>query len=112
MNKYLVVYHAPPSFSEKMMGMKPEDVMTEMGKWKTWSDTLGDALIDMGTPLGGGMNVMKSGNKTAKREVTGYSMIQAESMNEAMKLMQGHPHLLMDESCEIEIHESAPIPGQ
>ncbi len=112
MKKYLVMYHAPPSFNEKMAGMKPEEMMAEMGKWKTWMDDVGDAMVDMGTPLAGGQTVLKSGYKNSNREVSGYSMIQAESMDAAMELLKGHPHLAMDDSCSIEIHESMPTPGQ
>ena len=112
MNKYLVLYHAPASFNEKMAGMKPEEMNAEMGKWKVWMEDIGDAMLDMGNPLFGGQTVKKSGNKNSAREVSGYSMIQAKSMDAAVELIQGHPHLEMDDSCSIEIHEAAPAPGQ
>ncbi len=112
MKKYMVLYHAPPSFNEKMAGMKPEEMMEEMGKWKVWMEGIGDAMLDFGNPLFGGQTVTKSGNENSTREVSGYSMIQAESMDTAMKLLNGHPHLAMDDSCSIEIHEAAPAPGQ
>ena len=112
MNKYLVVYHAPLSYHEKVKEMKPEEKMAEMGKWHEWSENCGDAMVDMGAPLKGGMKVMKSSNKTGTREVVGYSMIQAKSMDAAMEIMKSHPHLLQDNSCEIEIHEATPMPGQ
>ena len=112
MKKYMVLYHAPPSFNEKMMGMSQDEMMAEMGRWKVWMDNCGDAMVDMGTPLQGGISVMKSGKEDSSREVTGYSMIQAESMDAAMELVKGHPHLAMDDSCTIEIHESLPPPGQ
>jgi len=111
MTKYLVVYHAPPAFTEKMMGMNKDEQMAEMGRWQTWSEGIGKSLLDLGTPLFGGMNVMRSGNHNSDRQVTGYSMIEADSMDAAMKLMGGHPHLAQDDSCEIEIHEAAPLPG-
>lgn len=35
----------------------------------------------------------------------------ANSMDEAKELLQGHPHLEWAEGCEIEVHESLPLPG-
>ena len=112
MNKYLVVYHAPPSFSKKMEEVKSEDKMAEMGRWQKWFEASGDAMVDMGAPLSGGTNVVKSGKKTGESDVVGYSIIQAKTMDAAKKIMKTHPHLMQDNSCAIEIHESAPLPGQ
>jgi len=41
----------------------------------------------------------------------GYSILQAENMDEAKELLQGHPHLDWNAACEIEVHESLPMPG-
>ena len=112
MKKYLVVYHAPPAFTEKMRAMNQDEMMAEMGRWQTWMEEIGDGMLDGGNPLFGGQKVMKSSTDNSTREVTGYSMIQAASMEDAVKLLDGHPHLAMDDSCSIEIHEAAPAPGQ
>ena len=107
----MVIYHAPPAFNEKMAGMKEEEMVSETGRWETWGNKLGDALVDFGRPLGGGMKIMKSGTEVSKREVSGYSIIEADSMEDAIELMKDHPHLMMDDMCEIEIHTAFPPPG-
>ena len=38
--------------------------------------------------------------------ITGYSIIQANSMDEAKKLVKTHPHLAWSSGCTIEIHET------
>ena len=38
MNKYLVIYHAPLSFTKKMYGMKPEEMMAEGKKQRQAGD--------------------------------------------------------------------------
>jgi hypothetical protein len=43
--------------------------------------------------------------------VNGYSIIQAESMEEAVELLKEHPHLHWAEGCKIEVFESLPVPG-
>jgi len=47
----------------------------------------------MGSPLGGGIHISKNGNQPSKREVSGYSILQANSMEEAIKLLENHPQL-------------------
>ncbi len=68
-------------------------------------------LVDMGTPLGNGQKVTKNGTTPSTKEVVGYSVIQANSMEDAVELLKGHPHLDWVDSCEIEVHECMPLPG-
>ncbi len=34
-----------------------------------------------------------------------------EEMDEAKELLKGHPHLEWNGACEIEVHETMPVPG-
>ena len=84
-------------------GMKP---------WMEWSARCGDKLVDMGSPLMGGLSLGADGSTTpSSHDVTGYSILQAESMEEAKGLLQGHPHLGWNADCQIEVHECQPLPG-
>jgi hypothetical protein len=66
----------------------------------------------MGTPLMGGQKMLPNGGSVdSDRAVCGYSVLQAEDMADAKSLMQGHPHLMWLDSCEIEVHEVQPLPG-
>jgi len=71
----------------------------------------GDSLVDLGTPLGHGQKLSASGSSPGERNVIGYSILQAENMDEAKKLLEGHPHLAWAAGCDIEVHESLPLPG-
>ena len=44
-------------------------------------------------------------------QVVGYSILQAENIDDAKALLDGHPHLAWDGACEIEVHEVMPLPG-
>ncbi len=68
-------------------------------------------MLDFGTPLAGGVRVTTEGTSPSTREVTGYTMIEAESMDAALELARNHPHLNMPGGCEIEVHEALPVPG-
>ena len=82
-----------------------------MGEWNAWAGRVGDGLVDFGTPLGYGKKVTPSGTSDSTNDVVGYSIIEASDMDAALALAQGHPHLTMPGGCEIEVHESQPIPG-
>jgi hypothetical protein len=110
MKKFIVIYHASASTMEKMQGKDPEEMKKGMEVWHQWAGKCGDKLIDLGSPLGNGQKVSSSGTSGSDKEVAGYSILQGESMEEAVKLLDGHPHLGWDEGCSIEIHESLPMP--
>ena len=110
MKKFVVIYYAPTSAIEQMSAASPEEMQKGMEPWMDWVAKCGDALVDLGTPLGGGQNLSKSGNSPSDKNVTGYSILQAEDIQGAIALLQGHPHLEMASGCEIEVHESMPLP--
>jgi len=60
----------------------------------------------------GGQKILPGGNSQGStRGVAGYSILQAENMDDAKSLLVGHPHLAWNAACEIEVHEVAPLPG-
>ncbi|MEK7519855.1 MAG: hypothetical protein AAB581_01230 [Patescibacteria group bacterium] len=111
MKKFIVLYHASEKAAEKMAAATPEEMQKGMEPWMAWAKKCGSGLVDMGTPLGNGHKVTKSGTMPSGAGVVGYSVLQAESIEEAVKMMKGHPHLDWVDGCEIEVHESLPTPG-
>ena len=106
MKRFIVIYHAPFSAMEQMATASPED----MKPWMDWAAKCGDGLVDWGTPLGGGQKLSKSGSSSSNKNVIGYSILQAEDMEGAKALLREHPHLDLAARCEIEVHESLPLP--
>ena len=112
MKKFIVIYHAPAEAMAQMANVTPEEMQEGMKPWMDWAAKCGDQLVDMGTPLMGGQRVLPDGtSQDSTREVTGYSVLQANDMAEAKSLVDGHPHLAWTGGCEIEVHESMPLPG-
>ena len=109
MTKFVVIYHASVSW-EQTNNATPEDMAEGMKAWMAWAEKCGDGLIDMGTPLAGGQRLSKSGASPSDKGVVGYSILQAENMDAAQALLDGHPHLEWAAGCEIEIHESMQMP--
>lgn len=110
MKKFMVIYKAPAGAWEQMAETSPEEAKKGMEAWMMWAKKCGKGLVDMGTPLGNGHKVMKSGGMSVEDGVTGYSVLQAKNMEAALDMLSGHPHL-MQPSCEIEVYESLPLPG-
>lgn len=111
MKKFIVIYHAPMEAAQKMAMATPEEAKKGMEPWMAWAQKIGSGMVDMGTPLGNGMVVTKSGTNPSQKEVVGYSILQANNMDEAVEMLKGHPHLDWVDGCSIEVHEGLPLPG-
>jgi hypothetical protein len=106
MKKFIVIYHAPAEAMEMMANATEEQKMEGMKPWFAWKEEVGEKLVDFGSPLWGGTRLLPDGNqKPSTKEVTGYSIIQANDMNEAKSLLSTHPHLKWTGGCDIEVHE-------
>jgi hypothetical protein len=111
---YLVVYHmnaAAAKRSAKLQAANPEGSAEGMKQWMAWAKKCGDRLVDLGSPLGNGVMLTPKGASPSKRGVAGYSILKASSMAEAKALMKNHPHIGWGGGCDIEVHESQPLPG-
>ena len=110
MPNYLVLYNAPVSASEQMENNDPEMAAAAMQAWNDWSARAGSGVVDLGTPLSNGRRVTSGGAGAADTEVAGYSILQADDIDGAIALLDGHPHLQMPGS-SIEVHETLEIQG-
>jgi len=111
MKKFIVIYHSPDDAQMQTSKMTPERQAKGMEAWMTWAKKCGNKLIDMGAPLANGQSLTHNGITKSKKEVAGYSVLQAENMEEAKALLKGHPHLGWNAACFIEVHETMPMPG-
>ena len=112
MKKFIVTYHAPVDAIAQTANASPEDQAKGMEAWMTWAKDCGDNLVDLGSPLVNGQQLTSDGNtQNSDNNVSGYSILQAEDMDEAKALLVNHPHLSWDDACSIEVHEAMPLPG-
>ena len=97
MAKFLLNYHGG-KISET-----PDEQAKAMAAWTTWFGQLGSALVDGGNPIGATKTVKADGSVSdgASGPSTGYSIIQVNSIDEAVKASQMCPVLETGGSVEV-----------
>lgn len=110
MNRYVVLYLAPQSVAERFAQATPAEAAKGMRMWADWGTRLGPALLDPGKPLGNARRITPTETTETSSEVIGMSILQATSMDEALKLVDNHHHLHWADQCEIVVLEEQPIP--
>ena len=107
MSKYLVLYRSPTSAREQMANATPEQAKAGMDAWMAWAGKAGSAVVDLGAPLGTGEAV---GSDTADDEISGFSILDADTRADVVTLLEDHPHLHMP-GASIEVHQFLSMPG-
>jgi hypothetical protein len=88
MAKFLYVYYGGN------METDPKKQKESMDAWMKWFASLGKAVVDAGNPTMPGKMISKSGAKNISGDpVTGYSIVQAENLEAAIKMAKGSPQL-------------------
>lgn len=98
MSKFLVLYRSPVSAREQIASASPEEAQAGMQAWQTWAENAGSALVDLGAPLDG------------QGDVTGFSILQADSRASVDELLADHPHRHTP-GAEIDVLEFMALPG-
>lgn len=104
MTKYLVLYRAKMTAREQMAQGTPEQAQAGTEAWTAWAERAGDAVVDLGSPLG----VVGAGGDSGD-PIGGYSILQADSDEALAEVLEGHPHLAMGGT--VETLEFLSMPG-
>ena len=106
MKKFLVLYRSSQSSADRSAPTSPEQGKAIMEAWIGWAKRTGAALVEMGAPLAEPTVLKGTAGPTFHR---GYSIVQAESVDAAKKLFEGHPHFDSAPAASIELLELLPI---
>lgn len=110
MKKFVLLYNGPAT---RMSGMTDEQRQATKANWQSWIHKVGTALIDIGAPLANGHAVTDDGGAGHASDLRGYSVIEAEDMEAALKLVEGHDFLSAHTGeFKIEVFELMPSPLQ
>jgi len=98
MSKYLFVYHG---------GRKPEsedEVAKVMDAWGQWMGSMGSDVVDGGNPVGMSSTVTSDGgvvNDGGENPASGYSLVEAADLDDALAKAKGCPILSDGGSVEV-----------
>jgi len=98
MAKYLFVYHG---------GSHPEseeEVAKVMDAWGQWFGSMGSAVVDGGNPVGMSSTVLSDGSVVSNggaNPASGYSLVEAPDLNDAVEKAKGCPILAAGGSIEV-----------
>lgn len=96
MAKYILGFHGSPATS-------PADLESSMEKWVVWYKGMGGAVADMGNPAGPSKTIGANGKVTATNgnALTGYSVLEASSLDDAISMARGCPIYAAGGSVEV-----------
>lgn len=91
MAQYLLLYSGG-------MGMQadPELQQKIMAEWGAWYEKMGSAIVDGGAPFADSKHLTGNGvedGPLGDTPATGYTVIEADSLDAAAATCEGHPHI-------------------
>jgi len=90
MSKFIYIYKGPAT---PMDQFTPEQSAEQMAAWGAWMAKLGPALLDAGAPFAAGTSVVDDGTLAEASDLNGYSIVEADTLDGAKALADGHPFL-------------------
>ena len=103
MAKYVLLYVGGDSMPET-----EAETAAVMKAWEAWYTGLGSAVVDPGNPFSPGAKSIASNGTVSDGPVgamvTGYTILQAESLDEAVGMAQGCP--VLQSGAEISVFET------
>jgi hypothetical protein len=110
MARFMVLYNSPESAADMMANATPEQMQEGMNAWMSWAQQCGDAIVDLGVPMQAGKHVESGSTSDSQSQASGYSILQADTLDAATAMLTGHPHLMVPGN-SIDVLELLPMPG-
>jgi hypothetical protein len=116
MKNFLAIYLGTPAAMSEWNSL-PEAVKSErqtagVKEWQAWLDRNKARIVEVGSPLGKTKRVSKAGVADVRNEMTAFTVVSAETQEDAAKLFENHPHFTIFPGESVEIMECLPIPEQ
>ena len=107
MSKYVLAYYGGG------MGATEEEQAAIMNKWFGWFGGLGSDLVDGGLPFSGAAKTIASDGSASDGAIgtpaTGYSIINADSIDSAAEKAKGCP--VLDTGGQLVVYETVDMPA-
>lgn len=114
MKKFLAIYYGSPASMEKWASLNEAAKLDRQKEgikaWSNWGEKNSKLIKDIGSPLGKTKKVNNEGVSDTKNQLTAYTIVEAETHEEAAKLFTSHPHFSIFPGDSIEVMECLPLP--
>ena len=113
MSKFMVLYQVPFNATKKMDASTHDQMKKSMAEWMVWKAKTekAGASFEFGMPLDAKVRLDPDGTTSeSKLKVSGYGVIEAESLGTALALLKDHSHLKA-QGALLEIPAFVPMPG-
>lgn len=95
-------------FKGGSMPQGDEEKQKVMEAWNKWFGALGQAVVDQGNPFGPSKGVTADGSVgSAASGLTGYAILKADNLDQAVEMAKGCPVLAGGAS--VEVYETFPV---
>lgn len=81
-----------------------------MDAWKAWVEKYQGSIIEMGGPLGKTKKVSPKGIEDVSNALCAFTVVRANSQEEAAKMFEKHPHFTIFPGDGVEVMPILPIP--
>jgi hypothetical protein len=114
MKRFLAVYTGSAQAAARWaaLGESERQARHEAGfrAWGDWMARHAGSIVEAGAPLGKTKKVSQAGVADIRNNLAAFTIVNAESHEEAAKLFEGHPHFAIFPGEGVEIMECLPIP--
>jgi hypothetical protein len=97
MPKFVFAYHGSPK------SMSQDEGRAHMKNWMAWMNSLGEAVIDRGLPVGKSHTVGRDGitENGGSNPLEGFTVIEAADMKAALEMAARSPHVEIGGTIEV-----------
>jgi hypothetical protein len=117
MKTFLAVYTGRPEMRERFEREYPDPIRRKeleqrgIAAWGAWVTANPGAITDIGGPLGKTKRIGPDGISDVRNNLTGYTIVRAESHEAAAALFLDHPHFSIFPGDAVEVMELLAIPA-
>ena len=114
MKNSLAVYTGSPEAMDRWKAMgeaeRKEKEAAGMKGWREWIARNNSTIVYDGGPLGRTKQVSRKGIADIRNSLAAFTVVRADSHEEAARLFENHPHFTLFPGEGVEIMEVLPIP--
>ncbi|MEU8330490.1 hypothetical protein [Micromonospora sp. NPDC048839] len=108
MGRFLALFNGAADETDKTE-LTDQQQTEFLNAWASWAQANEKAIVDPGAPLNAKKRVTGRGVEDFTDALTAYSIVEADSHDEAVRIFSGHPHLGLFAGNSIAVLECPPL---